>query len=633
MFAGNGGYHVDAGHVNLIGGAIASTNAANSELTAQTLTFSDLQNQMDYSASSGSISGGAGGQMKGWDPKAGTTAPRGGPGTPMTESGSDSSSTLATLTEGNITIGGKQTTAAELGINTDAGAAHRALEALPDASKLLADQQAMAGAMGTVVSTGQRIRADMDAAIDVMKQQKEDAKSILANPELSSRLSAEEKAVLVMTVVQSENEIQRLQKAGVLVSAISGGLAGTTGSVGNIAAGTLAPVLSYQIGQYFKENAVRNMQDGGSRGEEGGATHLLAHALLGAAVASAGDRNALIGAIAAGGAEAIAPAVSKLMYGKDSKDLTAPEKDVVSAIVGAGGAIIGSFKGGLAGSATGTDAAKNALENNWEEVGHYSTMAVVLYLGGLNEQDARALALAAWGPDTDSRNAITDENVRGGLKPDMPQQYNHLLDGLSDPEKVKSAQSYWTAKVGEIVADIKRNENNPEEKKRILQDPETQRALHAMGDSFAHVMPDKSHFNPVYGHLIGSLTGNDPDNPNTHPEAYVNYSLAIYEAATGSYKSTSLRDSSYVQDLARRVTLEPEPERQKAILDTAAAFFTTSRKSGLVHAPIGDCGLLCQWIPATKRINSRLGDIYNEGLPQGPFAPVIDWSRFNQLGR
>jgi len=49
------------------------------------------------------------------------------------------------------------------------------------------------------------------------------------------------------------------------------------------------------------------------------------------------------------------------MYGKDSKDLTAPEKDVVSAIVGAGGAIIGSFKGGLAGSATGTDAAKNAL--------------------------------------------------------------------------------------------------------------------------------------------------------------------------------------------------------------------------------------------------------------------------------
>ena len=54
LFAGDGGYHVEAGHVNLVGGAIASTNATNSELTAQTLTFSDLQNQVQHSTSSGS---------------------------------------------------------------------------------------------------------------------------------------------------------------------------------------------------------------------------------------------------------------------------------------------------------------------------------------------------------------------------------------------------------------------------------------------------------------------------------------------------------------------------------------------------------------------------------------------------
>jgi len=46
LFAGDGGYHVDAGDVNLVGGAIAGTNATNSELTAQMLTLSDLQNQM-----------------------------------------------------------------------------------------------------------------------------------------------------------------------------------------------------------------------------------------------------------------------------------------------------------------------------------------------------------------------------------------------------------------------------------------------------------------------------------------------------------------------------------------------------------------------------------------------------------
>lgn len=49
--------------------------------------------------------------MTGWDPKAGNAAPRGCSGTPMAEKGGDSSSTLATLTEGNI--GGKQIAAAE----------------------------------------------------------------------------------------------------------------------------------------------------------------------------------------------------------------------------------------------------------------------------------------------------------------------------------------------------------------------------------------------------------------------------------------------------------------------------------------------------------------------------------------
>ncbi|WP_313248752.1 hemagglutinin repeat-containing protein [Stenotrophomonas indicatrix] len=384
LFAGNGGYHVDAGHVNLIGGAIASTNAVNSELTAQTLTFSDLQNQMDYSASSGSISGGAGGKMSGWDAKEGTTAPRGGPGTPMTESGSDSSSTLATLTEGNITIGGKQTTAAELGINTDASAAHRALEALPDASKLLADQQAMAAAAGTVVSVGQQIRGEINQLIDEAKQRKEDAKAILSDPSRNLSLSLDDRAALIAMALESDRDIERLQKVGVLVSSVAGGLAASAGGAGEALAATLAPAISYQIGQYFKQNASKNAVDGGNRGEEGSATHILAHALLGAAVASSSGNNALVGAIAAGGAEAAAPAVARFLYGKDSKELAADERDVVSAILGAGGSIIGSFNGSLISVAAGSGAAKNAVDNNWGEVGHYSTMATIIYLANFS---------------------------------------------------------------------------------------------------------------------------------------------------------------------------------------------------------------------------------------------------------
>ncbi|WP_043085050.1 hypothetical protein, partial [Xanthomonas sp. SHU 308] len=167
LFAGKGGYHVDAGNVNLIGGAIASTNADNSDLTATSLTFSDLQNRMGYSASSGSLAGGfgysgtpatdangnpvavsAGDQAK----NIGSNIANGnygaansgglGGGLPMSQSGNDSTTTRATLTEGNITIGGKRTTAAETGINTDASKANEALATLPDVRKVLAEQQA-----------------------------------------------------------------------------------------------------------------------------------------------------------------------------------------------------------------------------------------------------------------------------------------------------------------------------------------------------------------------------------------------------------------------------------------------------------------------------------------------------------
>jgi len=163
LFAGDGGYHVDAGHVNLVGGAIASTNATNSELTAQTLTFSDLQNQMQHSTSSGGISGGYSGRAENWKPTTEGATPNFGGGVPMNEKGGDSSTTYATLTEGNIVIGGKKVTAAELGVNTDAATAHRAIEAMPNAELQLANQHAMANAMGTVMATSKQIANDVQA--------------------------------------------------------------------------------------------------------------------------------------------------------------------------------------------------------------------------------------------------------------------------------------------------------------------------------------------------------------------------------------------------------------------------------------------------------------------------------------
>ncbi|MDH6331809.1 filamentous hemagglutinin [Stenotrophomonas sp. 1278] len=367
LFAGNGGYHVDAGHVNLIGGAIASTNAANSELTAQTLTFSDLQNQMDYSASSGSISGGAGGQMKGWDPKAGTTAPRGGPGMSMTENGSDSSSTLATLTEGNITIGGKQTTAAELGINTDASAAHRALEAMPDATKLLADQQAMAGAIGTVVSTSQQIANDIGSAganritdkyREGMSVEERRAFDDLPSDEQFKRLLAFDASYADALVTQQKWAPDGVygRALGAVTTALVGGMSGQ--GLGQLGSNALAPYAAELIGKTFdpnKQSAVPSE-----------AMQMLSHALLGALLAEANGGSAGSGALAAGGGELAAKFLTDKLFGGDPSNLSPQEREAVLALSQAVGALAGGLSGqDLAGIALNAGIAKNSVENNF----------------------------------------------------------------------------------------------------------------------------------------------------------------------------------------------------------------------------------------------------------------------------
>ena len=57
IFAEEGGYHIDAQNVHLKGGAIASTNAQNSILQTNTLTFEDIQNESSSKPASASISG------------------------------------------------------------------------------------------------------------------------------------------------------------------------------------------------------------------------------------------------------------------------------------------------------------------------------------------------------------------------------------------------------------------------------------------------------------------------------------------------------------------------------------------------------------------------------------------------
>ncbi len=367
LFAGNGGYHVDAGHVNLVGGAITSTHAGNSELTAGSLTFTDLQNHMDYTASSGSISGGAGGQMDGWAPKPGTAAPRGGPGLPMMEKGSDSSSTLATLTEGNITIGGKQTSAAELGINTDASGAHRVLDALPDASKLLADQQAMAAAAGTVMATSQQIAWDIGSAdakkitdkyLEPMSPEERRAFDALLPDEQFNRLVAFDASYPDALVTQQKWAPDGVygRALGAVTSALVGGVEGQ--GLGQLGSNALAPYAAELIGKTFdpnKQSAVPSE-----------AMQMLSHALLGALLAEANGGKAGSGALAAGGGELAAKFLTDKLFGGDPSNLSPQERETVLALSQAVGALAGGLSGqDLAGIALNAGIARNSVENNF----------------------------------------------------------------------------------------------------------------------------------------------------------------------------------------------------------------------------------------------------------------------------
>ena len=145
------------------------------------------------------------------------------------------------------------------------------------------------------------------------------------------------------------------QRGQVLLNSIASGLSAPIESTMGIVAATASPALSYEIGQQFKKHNA-----------EGTPAHILAHAVLGAAVAAAGDNNALAGALSAGGAEAAAPYISKWLYGKKKgSDLTAEEKETVSAITNllgtATGAVIGDT---TANAAQGSLNAQSAVGNN-----------------------------------------------------------------------------------------------------------------------------------------------------------------------------------------------------------------------------------------------------------------------------
>ena len=148
-----------------------------------------------------------------------------------------------------------------------------------------------------------------------------------------------------------------------MFDAISGAIYGpnSNGATGYVAKAA-SPFVSNQIGQYYKEQS-ETQGDSLTGSQQAG--HILAHGILGAAVSYATGNDALTGGVSAGAGEAMAPVLSKFLYGSsDPANLTAEQKDTISAITSAVGLTIGSTAGNANDAANAAETSKVAVENN-----------------------------------------------------------------------------------------------------------------------------------------------------------------------------------------------------------------------------------------------------------------------------
>ncbi|WP_186126786.1 hemagglutinin repeat-containing protein [Burkholderia gladioli] len=163
IHAGDGGFNVNvAGNTDLKGGLIASdADASRNSLTTGSLSFSDVQNQSHYDASSNGFSAGAttgdGGMNYGTHGSAsGKNAGGAAPMLGQNDSGSESATTKSGVSAGTITIrdsvNQKQDVAS---LNRDTTNTNGTVSKLPDMQNLLsnqADVMAAASAAGEAVS-------------------------------------------------------------------------------------------------------------------------------------------------------------------------------------------------------------------------------------------------------------------------------------------------------------------------------------------------------------------------------------------------------------------------------------------------------------------------------------------------
>ena len=384
IFAEDGGYHINADSVHLKGGAIASTNPTNSKLATNKLTFEDIQNESSSSAASASISGSLKESKEKWvDNETGSAvkpnsenstkldSQRSGgisPGLPMFERDSDSSVTRATLTEGTVILNKDtsptQTTAAQLGINTDLTQANNQVAQTKDVKAQLQGQQQIATAIGNVKS-----------AVDTYTSNKQEE----AEQEVRRLESQKQRAIAqgnAEALIQINRDLNSAKEAA-RDWGTSGSYKRIADTVTNVLTSAIAGAPTEAIATTavspWVNQEIKRLTTNSETQEVDKIPNAIAHVVWGAIEAAAAKGNATAGAIAGASSELAAPLIAKALYGTDDpKQLTEVQKQNIvnlSSLAGAIGAGIANRNGSgtevLTSANQGAEIGKRAVENNY----------------------------------------------------------------------------------------------------------------------------------------------------------------------------------------------------------------------------------------------------------------------------
>ncbi|HEE5122874.1 TPA: hemagglutinin repeat-containing protein, partial [Klebsiella pneumoniae] len=352
IFAGQGGFDVSVGsHTQLNGGVIAATGSADkNSLNTGTLGFSDIHNQADYKTQhqGGGIStgGSIGSQFAGNM----TSALLAGGGS----KGHAEGTTQSAVSEGTITIRDRENQKQDVAdLSRDAEHASGSIGPIFDKEKeqrRLQEVQ-LTGEIGSQAADIARTQGE----IAKQKAIKDPAALTAAEAKLKAEGNSSPTAEQIAdqagrTAMAAYGTGSDLQRGIQAATAALQGLAG--GDIAGALAGASAPELANLIGH-------------GSGLSDGAA--VVAHAILGGAVAALQGNSAAAGAAGAAAGELAAKAIAGMLYPgvTDLSTLTEAQKQTVSRLA----TISAGMAGGLAGDSTasavaGAQAGKNAAENN-----------------------------------------------------------------------------------------------------------------------------------------------------------------------------------------------------------------------------------------------------------------------------